>query len=251
MEHAELVKQDENTQNFLCPICLGVVENPVESSCCGKISCQKCQDAHFASGKKFCVSCRNPNPTVTASKFLKRLIDQADVRCTCCRLEMTVEEFRQHVATVDISKLSAGGAGLHELGAASSSRAAPAPQCKNRDPCPEVPRECPHASRGCKFTGKLAELKNHVENDCEWGYCGLDKEALRICGGPERVRKSVKAIKRLLGLSGRGSGGSAVPLPPSRLQEQLEAEEVHILAKDFFALCGTDTGGYRVFFMDM
>ena len=163
---------------------------------------------------------------------------------------MTVEEFRQHVAAVDVSKLPApapqavsppqGGA------AASSSRAGAAPAPKNRDPCAELLRECPHG--GCPFKGKLAEMKNHVDNDCEKGYRELDREALRICGGPGRVAKGVGVIKRLLGLGGSADFGvlgddAAVPLPPSRLQEQLEAEEIHILAKDFFALCGTDTGG--------
>ena len=245
MEYAELVKEDETTENFLCPICLGVIQDPVENSCCGKISCQKCQDAHFASGKRFCVNCRNPNPTVTASKFLKRLIDQADVRCTCCKSEMKMEEFREHVTTVDISKLPPPAASAGGGAAASSSRRAPTVSPKNRDPCPELPRECPHAGRGCPFKGKLSELRNHVDNDCEKGFRGLDREALRICGGPERVARSVETIKRFLGLGGSVgvSGEMAAPLPPSRLQEQLETEEVHILARDFFALCGTDTGG--------
>ena len=65
-------------QNLKCPICLNIVEDPWETSCCGHLFCEKCKsncsDSH-------CPLCRNGKFKFRKNLFAGVLLSQLDTKC--------------------------------------------------------------------------------------------------------------------------------------------------------------------------
>jgi hypothetical protein len=83
---------DHPRKDFHCPICLGVVRNPLECSQCGILLCKKCayscvkhQSTFFtltSSSSKFnCPICRGRQPPREPSQILKNIISALQVFC--------------------------------------------------------------------------------------------------------------------------------------------------------------------------
>lgn len=71
MTENELIKQ-----NLQCPICLYIVENPWETSCCGTLFCEKCKIE-----KSKCPICRSISFVYRKTLFVKELLTKIDMKC--------------------------------------------------------------------------------------------------------------------------------------------------------------------------
>ena len=223
-QHAELVSDplQHTGEGLTCPICALVVRKPVETACCGQLACQKCDETHRTakSPAATCFHCRADAAQYKSNLSLraKRQADVLNVRCALCKKTLKVAEFAAHVDN-DFEKVGAAAA------------------------CAELTRSCLNASRGCEFVGKLADLKKHLDDECTKGHREFDNDAIRICGGVARLKQNLDMVKMYLGRGG-GSGANGAPVSPSKLQELCEVGFVHLSAKEYWQLCGTnETGG--------
>ncbi|KAL0249000.1 hypothetical protein GEMRC1_004234 [Eukaryota sp. GEM-RC1] len=75
---------------FICPICLSVLVNAVESSCCGNLFC--CQCCKSSS----CPQCRSSSFKVSSNLPVRRIISNLPVECKYCAHTTTRSEFKTH-----------------------------------------------------------------------------------------------------------------------------------------------------------
>lgn len=73
MTDNELIKQ-----NLHCPICLLIVDEPWETSCCGTLFCEKCKK-EIQNNK--CPICRRVNYTFRKTLFVKELLAKVEMKC--------------------------------------------------------------------------------------------------------------------------------------------------------------------------
>ena len=66
--------------NFRCPICWEIVEEPWETSCCGYLFCEKCKQ--FCSKDK-CPMCREKNFKYRKNNFAKSLLKEYEGKIEC------------------------------------------------------------------------------------------------------------------------------------------------------------------------
>ncbi|OMJ82825.1 hypothetical protein SteCoe_16358 [Stentor coeruleus] len=65
-------------EEFCCPICLDVFNDPVVVRCCGNTYCEKCIQAVGAK----CPYC-DIKTEFTKNLIIKRIIDESEVKCKC------------------------------------------------------------------------------------------------------------------------------------------------------------------------
>jgi|AntRauTorckE5430_2_1112549.scaffolds.fasta_scaffold06957_2 hypothetical protein len=84
-------KRSENTasdEKFICPICLNVASDVLESSCCGNLYCRECADTAFKR-TKVCPTCRKAHAgygipeSWQHSTWIERQINEFAPKCAC------------------------------------------------------------------------------------------------------------------------------------------------------------------------
>ena len=82
--------------NFRCPICLEIIEEPWETSCCGYLFCEECI-LSYKSNK--CPMCRAKNFKCRKNTFAKILLNEYGGTFICphgCNKKIKLKEFREH-----------------------------------------------------------------------------------------------------------------------------------------------------------
>lgn len=82
--------------NFRCPICWEIVEEPWETSCCGNLFCEKCILSYVANK---CPMCRTKNFKYRKNEFAKLLLMEYDGEFPCpygCKKKIKLNEFKEH-----------------------------------------------------------------------------------------------------------------------------------------------------------
>jgi DnaJ-class molecular chaperone len=86
-------KRSENTtsdEKFICPICLNVASDVLESSCCGNLYCRECAGTAFKTTKT-CPTCRKAHAGLGIpeswqhSTWIERQINEFAPKCACGR----------------------------------------------------------------------------------------------------------------------------------------------------------------------
>jgi hypothetical protein len=84
-------KRSENTtsyEKFICPICLNMASDVLESSCCGNLYCRECADTAFKT-TKVCPTCRKAHAgygipeSWQHSTWIERQINEFAPKCAC------------------------------------------------------------------------------------------------------------------------------------------------------------------------
>ncbi|KAL0249398.1 hypothetical protein GEMRC1_004630 [Eukaryota sp. GEM-RC1] len=75
---------------FTCPICLSILVNAVESSCCGNLFCSQCCKSSS------CPQCRSRSFKVSSNLPVRRMISNLPVECKYCAHTTTRSEFKTH-----------------------------------------------------------------------------------------------------------------------------------------------------------
>ena len=82
--------------NFRCPICWEIVEDPWETSCCGNLFCEKCMLSYISNK---CPMCRAKNFKYRKNSFAKILLKEYEGFFLCphgCNKKIKLKEFREH-----------------------------------------------------------------------------------------------------------------------------------------------------------
>ena len=82
--------------NFRCPICWEIVEEPWETSCCGNLFCEKCMLSYVANK---CPMCRKKNFKYRKNEFAKLLLKEYEGTFECpygCNKKIKLNEFKDH-----------------------------------------------------------------------------------------------------------------------------------------------------------
>ncbi|MCQ2816292.1 MAG: hypothetical protein MJ252_03400 [archaeon] len=64
--------------NLKCPICLNIVQNPWETSCCGHLFCERCMKSITGS---HCPLCRDNKFKFRKNIFASKLLEELDTKC--------------------------------------------------------------------------------------------------------------------------------------------------------------------------
>jgi len=75
-----------------CPICLDLAEDPMETSCCNNIFCNKCATAI----KNSCPQCRSNTFKFKPSVLAKRMINSIEKVCEHCSYKSTIGDIKDH-----------------------------------------------------------------------------------------------------------------------------------------------------------
>ena len=82
--------------NFRCPICWEIVEEPWETSCCGNLFCEKCMQSYISNK---CPICRTKNFKYRKNMFAKILLKEYEGIFICpygCNKKIKLKEFKEH-----------------------------------------------------------------------------------------------------------------------------------------------------------
>ncbi len=82
--------------NFRCPICWEIDEEPWESSCCGYLFCEKCKQS---CSKDKCPMCREKNFKFRKNNFAKTLLKQYEGKVNCpfgCNNNIKLKDVKIH-----------------------------------------------------------------------------------------------------------------------------------------------------------
>ena len=82
--------------NFRCPICWDIVEEPWETSCCGNLFCEKCMLSYISNK---CPMCRTKNFKYRKNMFAKILLKEYEGNFICphgCNQRIKLNEFKEH-----------------------------------------------------------------------------------------------------------------------------------------------------------
>ena len=81
-----------NHEDFLvCPICLEVVTDAVESSCCTVLFCEKC-----VSSINSCPTCRALSFSVKPNLFARKMANSVSIQCDYCNSTITKGDLEDH-----------------------------------------------------------------------------------------------------------------------------------------------------------
>lgn len=81
-------------ESALCPICLKLAEDAIETECCGSIFCQKCIDRIE---KDSCPCCRYVGLRIHPSLAIRKLIKNFPAKCSYnCGFIGTIENIKKH-----------------------------------------------------------------------------------------------------------------------------------------------------------
>ena len=186
-----------------CEICLDVLNDPVQTSCCGQSYCKKCVDQLQ---NKVCPHCR-ANLEIFPDKKSVRLINDLEIKCPFfigkrCRWKGCASELKNHLESCDIKPITCplGCGKLYEVRNMEAHsffcnyRLVSCKYCKEQvkhkdklkhyDICPEMPIQCPNA---CSSEEKITreKMKEHLdvcpdqEVSCKYSEFGCDIKAKR------------------------------------------------------------------------
>ena len=82
--------------NFRCPICWDIVEEPWETSCCGNLFCERCKKSYISNK---CPMCRAKNCKYRKNVFAKILLEEYEGNFICpqgCNKIIKLKEFKEH-----------------------------------------------------------------------------------------------------------------------------------------------------------
>ena len=82
--------------NFRCPICWEIVEEPWETSCCGNLFCEKCMLSYISNK---CPMCRTKNIKYRKNMFAKILLKEYEGNFICphgCNKKIKLNELKEH-----------------------------------------------------------------------------------------------------------------------------------------------------------
>jgi E3 ubiquitin-protein ligase NRDP1 len=80
-------------QNLKCPICLNIVTEPFESSCCGHLFCKKCTK----NITNICPICRSNKVKFRENAFIKNFMDNIYVDCCYgCEKSLPISQLKVH-----------------------------------------------------------------------------------------------------------------------------------------------------------
>lgn len=186
-----------------CEICLDVLNNPVQTSCCGQSYCKRCVDQLQ---NQVCPHCRADLEIFPDKKSI-RLINDLEIKCPFfigkrCRWKGCASELNNHLKNCDIKPLecSLGCGKLYEK----RNMEAHSFFCKHRlvsckycteqikykdklvhyDVCPKMPLKCPNK---CSNEEKITreKMKEHLdvcpdqEVSCKYSEFGCDIKVKR------------------------------------------------------------------------
>jgi hypothetical protein len=88
------MNKEIHEQDFKCPICYHIVEEPNESSCCGHLFCHGCIKTIK---HKACPICRSSSFIFRENMFVKELFKKTQIDCSYgCSTKITISELRTH-----------------------------------------------------------------------------------------------------------------------------------------------------------
>lgn len=88
--------------NLKCPICLNIVQNPWETSCCGHLFCERCMK-NIQGGH--CPLCRDSKFKFRKNTFAAKLLDELDTKCPYgCEKKIKFSHIKLHKYECENSK---------------------------------------------------------------------------------------------------------------------------------------------------
>ena len=95
------IEQEILEQNLKCPICLNIVKEPWETTCCGNLFCQKCMKE---CGTSQCPICRNKKFKFRKNVFAIYLLTQLEKKCPYgCNKNIKLNKIKEHKYECDES----------------------------------------------------------------------------------------------------------------------------------------------------
>lgn len=84
---------DINNSYLICPICLNISENAVESNCCGNIFCHKC-----IIQQNKCPLCRHTDFKYSPNITIRKIINDILIECKNdkCNFKTTIKNMKEH-----------------------------------------------------------------------------------------------------------------------------------------------------------
>ena len=82
--------------NFRCPICWEIVEEPNETTCCGNLFCEKCILSYLSNK---CPMCRAQNFKVRKNAFAKKVLIDYEGNFICpygCNQKIKLKDIKEH-----------------------------------------------------------------------------------------------------------------------------------------------------------
>lgn len=81
--------------NLKCLICLNIVHNPYETTCCGHLFCERC--IKKLSDKDPCPVCRNKKLVFRKNNFAYKLLNELDTECPYgCNQKIIYNHIKSH-----------------------------------------------------------------------------------------------------------------------------------------------------------
>lgn len=164
-----------------CPICLHVLREPCQVSCCGKSFCYECIDKVRESDDPMCPCCKDLDFDDFMDKRLQQTLYEFKVYCTHkskgCEWTGELRDLDGHLNLVP----SAG---------------------KSLEGCPFALINCPLAYAGCKVRLTRQEIKEHLEKETilhtlmqSTLLTGLQDENSSLKANLERTKDELKELK--------------------------------------------------------
>ena len=139
----EFVEKPPKAVQCECPICLLVLREPYQATCCGKSFCKECIDRVQAKSKT-CPTCKERNSQVFRDKRLQQSLYDFEVYCSLkskgCEWRGELRELDKHLNSEP-------------------------PTDKSLEGCPFTVIKCPLNHTGCEVKLPRREMKEHMNND--------------------------------------------------------------------------------------
>ena len=140
---AEFVEKPPKAFQYECPICLLVLREPYQATCCGKSFCKECIERVQAKSKT-CPTCKERDSQVFRDKRLQHSLYDFEVYCSHkskgCEWRGELRELDKHLNSEP-------------------------PTDKSLEGCPFTVIKCPLNHTGCEVKLSRREIKEHVNND--------------------------------------------------------------------------------------
>ena len=126
-----------------CPICLLVLREPYQATCCGKSFCKECIEKAKV-GSKRCPTCKTDNFFSYPNKGLQQSLNDFEVYCShkskCCEWRGELRELDKHLNSDP-------------------------PVDKSLEGCPFTVISCPLSHTGCEVKLPRRDVKVHINDD--------------------------------------------------------------------------------------
>ena len=143
-----------------CPICLLVLREPYQATCCGKSFCKECiKETIKTQRNKTCPMCMTENFFMYPNKGLQLSLYELEVYCTHrskgCEWTGELRELNYHLNSDP-------------------------PADRSLEGCPFVEVQCPVSSAGCEAKQTRREIKRHIQEELVWHTQTQAREILRL-----------------------------------------------------------------------